>query len=98
MKQQRTLVKAEEEAGFDITEFGELRLPESLDDCEIGVEKEITLLVVPTKNNETGFKATVSEVVGYEEEEAGKPAPTPKPKRPPSILRNKEMAPAMENY
>lgn len=76
----------------------QLTLNKALEDCEIGVEKEITLLVVPTQNDEMGFKATVSEVVGYEEEEAGKPAPTPKPKRPPSILRNKEMAPAMENY
>lgn len=69
----------------------ELTLNKPLEDCEIGVEKEITVRVVPTENTEH-FRGTVSEVVGYEEEDDEMPEPKPKRKS------DKEMAPAMEDY
>ena len=45
---------------------GSLTLADKLEDCEVGVAKEITLRVMPTSNDEDGFKADVQEVVGYE--------------------------------
>jgi len=47
--------------------IGKLTLDSPLEDCEVGVPKEITLIVTPTANDET-FEADVDEVKDYEEE------------------------------
>jgi len=59
---------------------GILSLDSKLEDCEIGVEKTVTVRVVPTANDdESGFTADVKEVVDYEESESDKPEkPMPK--------------------
>ena len=59
---------------------GTLNLDSKLEDCEVGVEKRITLLVTPTANDdESGFTADVKEVVDYEETDSDKPEkPMPK--------------------
>lgn len=48
---------------------GKIMLDKMLADCEIGVQKSVTVLVTPTANDKThGFEADVDEVVDYEEE------------------------------
>lgn len=49
------------------TGIGTLSLSQQLEDCTVGESKEITLRVTPTKNDDSGFEATIDEVSGYEE-------------------------------
>jgi len=49
---------------------GKLSLSAPLEDCEEGVQKTVTLLITPTKNDQSGLTATVDEVVDYEEEDS----------------------------
>lgn len=49
---------------------GKLTLSAPLDECEIGEQKEIKLLVTVSKNDQSGLTATVDEVVDYEEEDS----------------------------
>lgn len=69
---------------------GQLSIGYALEDCEIGVPKDITLRVVPTANDaKTGFTGDITEVVDYEHPEAEPPAEKPAPKNA------KGMAPAV---
>lgn len=64
-----------------------MSLSSPLEDCEVGVAKEITLMVTPTANDATtGFTADVDEVVDYAEDEKeaedSKPYPAKKEHAP----------------
>lgn len=50
--------------------IGTINLTEQLSDCEVGVAKEITILVTPTQNDPGAFAADVEQLVDYEHEEA----------------------------
>lgn len=57
---------------------GSITLGSPLEDCELGVQKEITVICTPKTNDaESGFTADVDEVVDYnegeKESEDGKP-------------------------
>lgn len=51
--------------------IGTINLTEQLSDCEVGVAKEITILVTPTQNDPGAFAADVEQLVDYEHEYDG---------------------------
>lgn len=59
--------------------IGKLSLTEQLAHCEVGVGKELTLYVVPTRNDPGIFEADVQELVGYEHEEPASEPPASEP-------------------